>query len=148
MSIKDQDNNEIVTLGTVNAWAFKIAIWFAPFFAVWIVNSVISHDKSIGLHELRLTMLEHRGGNSSVSQNVNVGSNDEKKKEDAAITRGYYTVGDVAEKLQKSERTVTDLCKNGLIKGAFQPEGGRGWRIPLDFDISDQKNTVANINQD
>jgi hypothetical protein len=29
----DTDQQEIVTLGTVNGWAFKIAIWFAPIFA-------------------------------------------------------------------------------------------------------------------
>ncbi len=56
-------------------------------------------------------------------------------REKAAKTRGYYTVEDMAARLQLSERTIQDRCKRGIIP-AYQPEGGRGWRIPLNAAIS------------
>jgi len=40
---------------------------------------------------------------------------------------------EAAKLLKKSERTVQALCAAGKIPGASQPEGGRGWRIPLTF---------------
>ena len=98
---------------------------------VWITNKSFEHTQDIALlkQELRFK------GGQNVSQNINVGSTDESRLEEAAKLRGYYNVNDVSAKLGKSERTVTELCSSGKIDGAYQPEGGRGWRIPLQFDI-------------
>ena len=49
MSINDQDGNEIIRLGTVHAWAFKVALYFAPIFAVWLVVTIIRHDREIAV---------------------------------------------------------------------------------------------------
>jgi len=86
MSINDNSDKEIVTLGTVNAWAFKIAIWCAPIFALWMVNTVLAHDKSIGLHELRLSMLEHRA-RGNTTQSINVGSVESMDSREIEISR-------------------------------------------------------------
>ena len=77
-------------------------------------------------------------GRSSTSQNVDVkvgAMADSKDYEDTAKRRGYYLVAEVAKKIGKSERTITQLCSDGMIPGAFQPTGGRGWQIPLDFQF-------------
>lgn len=88
------------------------------------------------LHNQSIESLRGRG---STSQNVDVKVGavaDGKDYEEAAKRRGYYVVGDLVLMLNKSERTITDLCLKGVIKDAYQPQGGRGWRIPLDFDFS------------
>ena len=136
MSIKDSTNDEeIVTLGTVNSWAFKIAIWCAPIFSLWMVNTVLTHDKNIGLHELRLSMLEHRSSGNT-TQSVNVGSVESmasQEIDEAAKLRGYYLVSDVATILRKSERAVSDMCASGMMPGAWRDKdsGSSPWKIPL-----------------
>lgn len=75
------------------------------------------------------------GGASNHSTMISTSSEDKSSalNEEAARRRGYYLSSEVAAILKKSERSVTDMCARGDIPDAFQPEGGRGWRIPLGF---------------
>lgn len=87
------------------------------------------------LHQQSLESL--RRNTTSQNVDVRVGTMaDGKDYKEAAKRRGYYVVDDLVILLNKSERTITDLCLKGVIKDAYQPQGGRGWRIPLDFDFS------------
>lgn len=136
MSIKDSTNDEeIIRIGTINSWAFKITIWCAPIFSAWMVKTVLTHDKSIGLHELRLSMLEHRSSGNT-TQNVNVGAVEgmaSREMDEAARARGHYLVADVATILRKSERAVTEMCASGKLPGAWRDKdsGSSPWKIPL-----------------
>lgn len=54
----------------------------------------------------------------------------------------YYTVSQIAEKWQVSERSVRNYCAGGRIKGAFLT--GKTWNIPEDA----QKPARVNRKQD
>ncbi len=86
------------------------------------------------LRQLVENMRRSDDGANTNRVDVKVGAmvNTEADKE-AAEHRGYFTTAEAANLLKKSERTVQALCAAGKIPGASQPEGGRGWRIPLTF---------------
>ena len=127
----DQDK-EIVTLGTVNGWAFKLAIWFAPIFAVWMVAKVLAHDTDIAVLKMQIAM---QGGSGKVSQSVNVGQAKEAAgalvKESA---KTWLTTKDVAEREGITERTVINYIQKGMIEPA-PVMNGKAWEIAANFRI-------------
>ena len=130
MSIMDEDR-EIVTLGTVNGWAFKLAIWFAPFFSIWMVTKVLAHDTEIAVLKMQMSM--HNGG--KVSQSVNVGQAKDAKGvlvNDSAKT--WLTTKDVAAREGVTERTVINYIENGMIEPA-PVKNGKSWEIAETFRI-------------
>lgn len=51
----------------------------------------------------------------------------------AAQARGYYLVSEVAGILRKDERTITQMCSDGKLTGAWRDKesGSSPWKIPL-----------------
>lgn len=128
MSIMDDSDKEILTLGTVNGWAFKIAIWFAPLFAVWMTTKVLAHDTEIAVLKMQISMQ----GAGKVSQSVNVGQHDKAAAETSAKT--WLTTKDVAAKEGVTERTVLNYIEDKMI----QPPprfNGKSYEIATNFRI-------------
>lgn len=131
MSIEDDSGRAIVTMGTVNAWAFKIAIWFAPVFAIWMVTKVMAHDTDIAVLKMQMAM---QGGNGrAVSQNVNVGQRGtESEAQDSART--WLTTKEVAAREKVTERTVINYIERGMIDPP-PVLNGKAWQIAESFRI-------------
>ena len=95
------------------------------------------------------TMLQEqqRRGGGNQTQSIKVGIGEKDNRQSVAKARGYYTTADLAAMLNLSERTVTERCARGDFAGATQPEGGRGWRIPLDYFDSGKLPQTAAISE-
>jgi hypothetical protein len=125
----DNDQQEIVTLGTVNGWAFKLAIWFAPIFAIWMTTKVLAHDTDIAVLKMQIAMQ----GGGKVSQSVNVGQ--AKDGKDAQMTaKTWLTTKDVAEREGITERTVINYIEHGMIEPTPR-KNGKAWEIAEHFRI-------------
>ena len=126
-----EQDQEIVTLGTVNGWAFKLAIWFAPIFAVWMVAKVLAHDTDIAVLKMQIAIHD---GSGKVSQSVNVGE----VKDSAALVKDsaktWLTTKDVAERQGITERTVINYIENGMIEPT-PVKNGKAWEIAEHFRI-------------
>lgn len=129
MSIMDNDS-EIVTLGTVNGWAFKITIWFAPFFAIWLVTKILAHDTDIAVLKMQLSMQSGKG----VSQSVNVGQAEEATALTHGTAKTWLTTKDVASREGVSERTVINYIEQGMIEPTPR-KNGKAWEIAENFRI-------------
>jgi excisionase family DNA binding protein len=46
--------------------------------------------------------------------------------------KAYLNASEVARLLRVDRATVSRWVKRGVIKGAFRPENGLQWRIPLE----------------
>ena len=129
MSIQE-DNEEIVRIGTINSWAFKVTIWFAPIFSLWLTAKVLAHDTDIAVLKMQYSM---RGSdNGKVSQSVNVG-----QAKDAALAKGattWLTTKDVAERQGITERTVLNYIESGMIDPS-PVKNGKAWEIAKNFRI-------------
>jgi hypothetical protein len=126
------EDREIVTLGTVNGWAFKLAIWFAPFFSIWMVTKVLAHDTDIAVLKMQITM---RGDSGKVSQSVNVGQAKDAAGElvkDSAKT--WLTTKDVAAREGVTERTVINYIESKMIEPPPR-KNGKSWEIAEHFRI-------------
>ena len=130
MSIMDDSDKEIVTLGTVNGWVFKIAIWFAPLFAVWMTTKVLAHDTEIAVLKMQISMQ----GAGKVSQSVNVGQHDKAAQEAATTARTWLTTKDVAAREKIDERTVLNYIEQGMIE-PMPVKAGKAWQIAANFRI-------------
>lgn len=128
MSIME-DNEEIIKLGTVHGWVFKISLWAAPLFFVWTVNTILAHDRDIAVLKMQMTMHGLKG----VSQNVNVGQHD-KAAAEAATARTWLTTKDVAAREKVDERTVLNYIEQGMIEPA-PVKAGKAWQIAANFRI-------------
>lgn len=129
MSIME-DQQEIVRVGTINAWAFKVAIWFAPIYAVFLTTKVLTHDTEIAVLKIQIAMRENTRG-SGVSQNVNVGQSD---KALAKSGKTYFTVAEVAERAGVAERTIVSWIAEGRIQPLPVKEG-KGYVISAEYSI-------------
>ena len=140
MSIADDEGNEIVKLNTVHAWAFKVAIWFAPIFAIWLVMKVLTHDTDIAVLKMQISM---QSGGKGVSQSVNVG---ESKAGTAEMTtaRTWLTTKQVAEREQVDERTVLNYIAAGQIEPA-PVKNGKAWQISEQFRILPKTSETCGI---
>ncbi len=134
MSIADNDGQEIVRMGTVNAWAFKIAIWFAPIFSLWLVTKVLAHDTDIAVLKMQLAM---QNGGRAVSQNVNVGAADDAPLEADTSARTWLTTKEVAAREKVTERTVINYIERGMIEPP-PVRDGKAWQIAQSFRIIPQ----------
>mgnify|MGYP000387935002 CR=1 FL=1 len=140
MSIKDHQDEEIVSLpgfwDVLAKFAFAASVpvlLLGSSWAVWVTSMTFNNSARIQVLEY---VNQHSGGKSgNQTTSVNVGSSDSVASEidKAAEHRGYYLTSEAAKILRKSERSITSMCASGLIPDAVQPEGGRGWRIPLGF---------------
>ena len=124
-----EDNEEIIKLGTVHGWVFKISLWAAPLFFVWSVNTILAHDRDIAVLKMQMTMHGLKG----VSQNVNVGQHD-KAAAEAATARTWLTTKDVAAREKVDERTVLNYIEQGMIEPA-PVKAGKAWQIAANFRI-------------
>lgn len=144
MSIMDAEGNEIIRVGTLNAWAFKIAIWIAPLFSVWLVNKVLKHDTDIAVLKMQLAISGSRG--NAMTNSVNVGSTGEAETLEASA-RTWLTTREVAEREGCDERTVINYIAAGQIEPA-PVKVGKSWQIAENFRIvpkdAESGGTVAN----
>lgn len=123
------DQEEIIRVGTINGWAFKVAIWFAPIFAIWMTTKVLAHDTDIAVLKMQIAMQ----GGGKVSQNVNVGQ--AKDGKDAQMTaKTWLTTKDVAEREGITERTVINYIEHGMIEPTPR-KNGKAWEIAANFRI-------------
>lgn len=130
MSIMEDNGTEIIRVGTLNAWAFKVAIWIAPLFSIWLVSKVLAHDTEIAVLKMQIAM-QSSGNKGSVSQNVNVGAAEAEMVDSA---RTWLTVKEVAEREGVDERTILNYRARGQI--VPEPEkDGKSWRIAENFRI-------------
>ena len=138
MSIKDHQDEDIVRLPGIWEVVMKAAALAAIAscglgftWGTWVTVKTFQHDSEIALLQERI----HSRGGGSQTTSVNVGATDSVAEEiDAAAKhRGYYLTSEAAKILKKSERSITSMCAAGMIPDAVQPEGGRGWHIPLGF---------------
>lgn len=128
MSIME-DQEEIIRVGTINGWAFKVAIWFAPIFAIWMTTKVLAHDTDIAVLKMQIAMQ----GGGKVSQSVNVGQ--AKDGKDAQMTaKTWLTTKDVAEREGITERTVINYIEHGMIEPTPR-KNGKAWEIAEHFRI-------------
>ncbi len=130
MSITD-DQKEIVSLGTVHGWIFKVSLWLAPLCAVWLVSKVMAHDTDIAVLKMQIMM-----GGKGVSQNVNVGQAVEEAAE-VVSARDYLTTADIAAREKVSERTVTQWITEGRLEPVPEKEG-KSWVIAKNVRILPQ----------
>lgn len=140
MSIMDADK-EILTLGTVNGWAFKIAIWFAPIFAIWMTTKVLAHDTDIAVLKMQLAM---QSGGKNVSQSVNVGHTDADKPAVDALVRNWQTTQELAAKLGVTDRQVLNYIK----EERFNPkpvEFSDGWHFTKGVQLLPKISEVRRI---
>ena len=149
MSIQDNNDQEIVKLPGFWSVIFKLAAIGTIALAgtmftwgVWITTTVWKTSERVAILEWQAA---HSAKGNNQTTSVNVGSVDAKEIDEAPELRGYYTTSEIATLLHKSERTVQDMCAHGVIAGATQPEGGRGWRIPLDFSLSGKQTQTAAV---
>ena len=144
MSIMDAEGNEIIRVGTLNAWAFKIAIWSAPLFSVWLVSKVLTHDTDIAVLKMQLAISGSRG--NAMTNSVNVGAAGEAETLEASA-RTWLTTREVAEREGCDERTVINYIAAGQIEPA-PVKVGKSWQIAETFRIvpkdSESGGTVAN----
>lgn len=142
MSIMEADQTEIIKLGTVHSWVFKISLWAMPIFSVWMVNTVLTHDRDIAVLKMQIAMQGH----GKVSQNVNVGQNRD-GKEPPKTARTWLTTQELAEREGCDERTILNYIAAGQIEPA-PVKVGKSWQIAEDFRIvpkdSECGGTVAN----
>ncbi len=127
MSIMEQ-NEEIIILGTVHSWVFKISLWAAPLFFVWSVKTILVHDRDIAVLKMQVAMQ----GTKGISQSVNVGQDDKAAAEASAKT--WLTTKDVAAREKVDERTVLNYIEQGMIEPA-PVKAGKAWQIAAHFRI-------------
>lgn len=125
-----EENEEIIKLGTVHGWVFKISLWAAPLFFVWTVNTILAHDRDIAVLKMQMTMQGLKG----VSQNVNVGQRDKDLGAAATTARTWLTTKDVAAREKVDERTVLNYIEQGMIEPA-PVKAGKAWQIAAHFRI-------------
>lgn len=137
MSIQEDNGNTIVTMGTVNAMAFKVLIWIglvatpAAFVLFW------NHDTQLQLHDWRIAALERQSArNGGVTQSVNVGdaSSAVTKADEDTSARTWLTVQEVAKREGKTDRSVLNYIESGMI----DPEPlkqGKSWMIAEHYRI-------------
>ena len=143
MSIMD-DNQEIIKLGTVHGWVFKISLWAAPLFFVWTVNTILAHDRDIAVMKMQIAM--QSGGKGNISNSINMGSAEaDTEMVDSAKT--WLTTKDVATREGCDERTVLNYIAAGQIE-PVPVKVGKSWQIAENFRIvpkdSETGGTVAN----
>ena len=132
MSIMEDNGTEIIRVGTINAWAFKIAIWIAPLFSLWLVTKVLAHDTDIAVLKMQMSM----SGGKGISQSVNVGQHDKAAAAAAAeaSAKTWLTTKDVAAREGITERTVINYIENGMIEPTPR-KNGKSWEIAANFRI-------------
>jgi hypothetical protein len=133
MSIEDTTSDSVIKLGTLHAWIFKISLMVAPVFALWLVTTILSHDREIAVLKMQIAMMQG-GGKGSVSQNVNVGQADEATTELADDARDYVTTADIAQRQGVTERAVIDWIAEGRID-PMPVKSGKQWVIAKNFRI-------------
>lgn len=77
MSITDEQQKEIVTIGGIHAALFKLSIWVAPLvftsvmgFQWWIVRTVMAHDTDIAVIKMQLAMMQSRSLSGPTKPNL------------------------------------------------------------------------------
>lgn len=128
MSITD-DQNEIVKLGTVHAAVFKVSLWLAPIFSIWLTNKVIEHDTEIALLKMEMAM---NRGKSAMSQSVKIGGTESECDDQSRKT--WLTTQQVAEREKVTERTILNYIEAGTIEPA-PVKAGKEWQISADYRI-------------
>ena len=136
MSIIDEDTDSVIKLGTIHAWIFKISLLVAPVFSVWMVTTILYHDREIAVLKMQVGMMNGGSSKGSVSQNVNVGKADT-KPELATSARDYVTTADIAAKEKVTERAVIDWIAAGRIEPP-PVKSGKSWTIAKNFRIIPQ----------
>jgi len=126
----DTDQTEVIKLGTVHAWVFKISLWVMPVFSVWMVNTVLTHDREIAVIKMQLAMQS----SGKVTQSVNVGQAKSLLDEQMASAKTWLTTKDVAEREGITERTVLNYIENGMIEPTPR-KNGKAWVIASHFRI-------------
>lgn len=147
MSIEDTTSSDsIIKLGTIHSWIFKISLMVAPVFALWLVTTILSHDREIAVLKMQVVMMQG-GGKGSVSLNVNVGKADAAETE--LTSRDYVTTADIAAKEQVTERAVIDWIAAGRIEPP-PVKNGKSWVIARNFRImpNDSENCGETPNQE
>ena len=129
MSIMEPDQTEIIKLGTVHSWVFKISLWVMPIFSVWMVNTVLTHDRDIAVLKMQIAMQAA----GKVSQSVNVGQSKPGEVQEASA-KTWLTTKDVAERENITERTVINYIENGMIDPTPR-KNGKSWEIAEHFRI-------------
>lgn len=125
-----EENEEIIKLGTVHGWVFKISLWAAPLFFVWTVNTILAHDRDIAVLKMQVAMQ----GTKGISQSVNVGQHDKAATETATTARTWLTTKDVAAREKVDERTVLNYIEQGMIEPT-PVKAGKAWQIAAHFRI-------------
>lgn len=99
-----------------------------PIFSVWMVNTVLTHDRDIAVLKMQFAMQ-----GSKVSQSVNVGQTKD-GKESQMTAKTWLTTKDVATREGISERTVINYIENGMIEPTPK-KNGKSWEIAPEFRI-------------
>lgn len=133
MSIMESDQTEIIKLGTVHAWVFKISLWVMPVFSVWMVNTVLTHDRDIAVIKMQLAMQS----SGKVTQSVNVGQAKGEVEEQMTSAKTWLTTKDVAQREGITERTVLNYIEHGMILPSPR-KNGKSWEIAEHFRIVPQ----------
>lgn len=134
MSINDSDGREIITLGTIHAYAFRLLIWIGIIATPSAFIMFMNHSKTLDLHEWRIASLEQRSSrNGSVSQSINVGSADTAKMAEQS-GRTYLTTQEVAKREGVTDRTVINYIESEQIYPPPRKEG-KSWVIAENYVI-------------
>lgn len=99
-----------------------------PIFSVWMVNTVLTHDRDIAVLKMQFAMQ-----GSKVSQSVNVGQTEAETLK-ATTAKTWLTTKDVATREGISERTVINYIENGMIEPTPK-KSGKSWEIAPEFRI-------------
>ena len=141
MSIRDNEDNEVLTLN--NFWGFmaKVALTgFVPLTLLfislntWTITQIFDHSTRLALLERdSARYYQHRNG-AGVSQSVNVG---QAGKEMAKSGREYLTVAEVALRENVAERTITDWIAKGRIE-PLPMKKGKEYTIAAEYRVLPQ----------
>ena len=136
MSIRDKDNNELISFNAF--WSFMAKVALAAFVPMtllfvslmtWTVSQIFDHSTRLALLE-RDALRSQRGG---VSQSVNVGQ----AAKMAQSGKTYLTVADVAEREGVATRTITEWISDNRVM-PLPEKGSKGFEIALDYRILPQ----------
>lgn len=143
MSIRDQEDNEIIRLPSIYETIFKTALLVViPFglllvsFNVWVVNGIFDHDTRITVLE-RMAVQILRGQGSGNSNATIITGDASKLAIEQAKAKGYLTTDEFAKVIGKDSRTVLTYIKEGKIQPA-PVQDGREWRIAVDSRLQHQ----------
>lgn len=140
MGIRDDDGNQILTIGKVHAFVFRVAGWMIMLGLPALGVAMLGQRDMLYHHEWRISALERAAGGKGISQSVNVGAAGEALtggEDSAGSGRVFLTVQEVAEREAVTDRAVTEWIAQGRLDPPPEKHG-KAWEVARGYRILPQ----------